>query len=146
MAVAGDTIQLNGGDTFTENVSFTVGVTVQSYGTGQATVAGGTGFAITFTNCGGITINNLTITNSSTAYTSGTPTVCQIVFNSSGTTVYTGFTVTNCNISGGQEAIRMSHSTVDNGGITGITIQGNTITNNSLAGIAIASSEYPSNT
>ena len=135
-----DIVQGNGGDTFTENLLITVPVTIQSYGTGQATIAGGTGVAIQIMNAGNVTLNNLAISCSSSTYSGGSATILPIQHTTSGGTVYTGFTVTNCTITSGQQSLKITHSTADSGGLTGITIQGNTISGASLAGINIGAS------
>ena len=62
IAVPGAFINLNGGDTFTENVTLTQGVTIQSYGAGQATFNGGSTLGtpgITAVNLDNITFQNL---------------------------------------------------------------------------------------
>jgi hypothetical protein len=52
--------ELNGGDFFDENVSSSIGVTITSYGSGQPTICGASGSpTLTFSNCGGITLDNL---------------------------------------------------------------------------------------
>ena len=46
----GDTVLGNGGDTITDNPVFTVGITIQSYGVGQCTIAGGATSTLQFSN------------------------------------------------------------------------------------------------
>ena len=70
IAPSGDTINLNGGNTFNENVVFPSGTsfTLQSYGTGQATVAGaGTSDTIHVLNSSNVTVSNIAITNADTS-------------------------------------------------------------------------------
>jgi hypothetical protein len=116
-----DIIEINGGDTINDNASFTFGVTIQGYGTGQWTIAGGTAPCLIFANCGGITITNGILTNTSSAYT-GQPIYGLLEIPTSGTTVYTNVTIENCTLTSGLQGIRIAHSTADNGGISGLTI------------------------
>jgi len=63
----GDSINFSGGQTFSGNAVFTTGscgtqsnpITITSYGSGYATINGGTGSAIEIYECGGYTVNNL---------------------------------------------------------------------------------------
>jgi Concanavalin A-like lectin/glucanases superfamily len=135
----GDTVLGNGGDTITENPSFSVGVTLGSYGTGQCTIAGGTTAAVTFVACSNWTINNLILTNSYTSYTSG-PQVGVVTFSpSTASTTYSNIAITNCTISGFLQGIRIvagSTTTL----IQGITITGNTFGPGVSTGLVIGGS------
>jgi hypothetical protein len=138
VASQGDTINLNGGDTFSENVSFTVGVTLQSYGTGQGTIAGGTSPAVTFGSVGNWTINNLALTNSYVTDPGGTPPGV-VQWEPTGSATFSNVAITNCTISGGLQGIRIvagSTTTL----LQGLTISGNTITNCILTGLIAGAS------
>ncbi len=129
------TINLNGGNTFTENPNLTSSVTIQSYGTGQATIAGTTSSAVTITNCSGVTLSNLILTQNTTTGTSGTYTGIVNLVENTGTRYTGGVTITGCTISGGPNGITSQCASANNGGWNGITISNNTITNCSEFGI-----------
>ncbi len=129
------TINLNGGDTFTENPNLTSSTTIQSYGTGQATIAGTTASAVTITNCDGVTLSNLALTQNTTTGTSGTYTGIVNLIENTETRYTNGITITGCTISGGPNGITSQCSASNNGGWNGITISNNTITNCSEFGI-----------
>lgn len=139
IAVVGDIGNLNGGDTFTENPSFSVGVTIQSYGSGQATLAGGTGNAllIVLSADQAITLSNVIYTNSSTVYSGGAST--QVVFLTQATTsrFNSGLTVTGCTFTGGQNGLRINATNSTGGGWNGVTVSSNLFYNCSLTGMYI---------
>ncbi len=137
-SAAGDTINLNGGNTFTENPSLTSGRTLQSYGTGQATITGGSSAnTITITNCSGVTLSNLIITNAQTAEA----TACVWAYESSGSRYTNGLTIIGCTITGGVQGIVVLAINTNNGGWNGVVIQNNNISG--CTGIGIWLSEYP---
>ncbi len=111
------------------------GCTIQSYGAGQATIAGGTSPAILITECDGITISNLALTNSSTSNSTNVYTgVLNMVENTS--LRYTnGVTITGCSISGGPNGITSQCKGGNSGGWNSITISNNTIFNCSEFGV-----------
>ena len=69
VAVFGDTILLNGGDTFLP-LSSTVGFSISSYGTGQANIPQSslTSAAIQFSNCSGASVTNINCSGPGAAY------------------------------------------------------------------------------
>lgn len=140
-SVDGDTINLNGGDTFSENVSLTSGRLLQSYGTGQATIAGGTSPALTVTDCDGVTVTNLTLTMSSTTNSGNTYHGVIRCVRTGTTRLTSGVTISACNISGGHAGITFESASANAGGWNGIVIGGtssalgNTITSCSEFGI-----------
>lgn len=124
--VPGDTISFKGGDAFLGNMLVAPGtqpgvatrIVISSYGTGNATIAGGNTYAIKLSNCGYITIKNLTLTG--TAYgSSGTyPTRTVTTTATSGTAVLmletttaspyrSGIIVDSLTITGGFQGIQV---------------------------------------
>lgn len=144
-STAGDVINLNGGDTFTENPALTAGTggrTIQSYGAGQATIAGGSSSAITVTNVDAITISNLIVTQTPglTATTNfPNPGVIYLV-ETSGTRYSGGITITGCTITGGVGGIVFNSIAGNTGGWNGITISGNTVHDTTEVGILLLDS------
>ncbi len=138
VAAQGDTINLKGGDTFSESNAFTVGVTIQNYGTGQATINGLiSAQTLSFTACSGITLTDLILSNPAGA---GTVIQCVEINNTSGTNLAGGVTITGCTVTGGQSGI------ITNGSLTNITMSGNTVTGSASRGINIAAaSSFNSN-
>src|SRR6185312_680907 len=129
VAVAGDTVNLNGGDTFTENVTFTAGVTLQSYGTGQAIWAGGTSSALIIQNCDGWTVNNIKLTRTDANGEQGASTYTGVVhlINTSGTRYSSVSSITGCDISGGPSGITAVCNSTDSGGWNNLSITFNTV-------------------
>jgi hypothetical protein len=118
----GDTVNLLGSSTFLENVNFTSGITLQTYGGGQATVSGYSSLdTLTFTNCGGVTVNNLQVTNAD-----ATGIRNNIYFTSSGGSGLAPITVTNCLITGGGAGINC-YVANSSSAYTGVTFSYNTI-------------------
>ena len=73
VAVSGDTILGHGGDTIADNPSFSVPLTIGSYGTGQTTIYVGSGQGMYFTlPAGGLTVNNVAIIGAGSTYAGGT--------------------------------------------------------------------------
>ena len=106
IATAGDTVLGFGGSTSTENAVLTTPVTIGSYGTGQVTIAGGTGAAISVTDIDGFTINNIAATGATATYASGVPVGIIQFLATTSATHSGGIAITNCTISGaGQVAI-----------------------------------------
>lgn len=95
---SGDIIQFNGGQTFSGAIVLAQSVTVQSYGTGQATISSGTSAGYTATNIGGITINNLIFTGS--GISSNTVDGIHIENNQAGNTKLQNVTVSGVTVSG----------------------------------------------
>jgi hypothetical protein len=141
VAAQGDVLNVNRGDTFAEVLAFTVGVTIQPYGSGAApkiappvhTLSSTIGDALTFTNCGGITITGMDIAGSTTTYAGAGPRI--IRFNFSDGLQYNNFSITNCTIHDGLSGIVFVNSA---GGTTiignAITYTGNTVFNITLRG------------
>src|SRR6185312_3546338 len=127
VAVAGDTVNLNGGDTFSENVTFTVGVTIQSYGTGQAIWAGGTTTPLVIQDCDGWTISNLKFTMSSTSNATNVYKGVVHLSNTSGTRYTVATSITGCDISGGPSGVTAICNSTDSGGWNNLSITHNTI-------------------
>lgn len=153
----GDTINLNGGDTFSENVlldsiatSAGNAITLQAYGAGTPTIAGGTGgAAIKVRNMGYVTIQNLALTcaavttsgtfPSLTASTTATDAVIKVQTDNTAIW-YDQVNITNCTTSGGQYGIwyfasqtsataafrncTISNCTIDSTGVAGIMTEG----------------------
>jgi hypothetical protein len=128
-ALAGDSILLNGGDTFTENVTIAVGLALlSSYGNGLATVisASSSSRTVVFQPTPPTAVTNINFQGTTSAYpNSGTDIVG--IFTT-GTGVFaTGVTVTGCTFSNGPRyGLYFAHLSADNGGITGITVSNNT--------------------
>ncbi len=107
VALQGDTGLLKCGDTFPETVAFSVGVTLDAYGTGAQpkiapashTLSAFVGDALTFTNCGGVTIQNLEMVGSTTTYTSTVVRIITFLINDAG--FHQNFTINNCTIHDG---------------------------------------------
>jgi hypothetical protein len=109
-SVAGDTLSGNGGDTITDNIVGTSAGgarTLNSYGTGQVTVAGGSS-AVTFlaTNIAGWSISNVIFTNADTTHTFD---CVQFVFTD-GATHNQGITLNGCTVTGGFNGIHVTTS------------------------------------
>ena len=123
----GDTIDLNGGNTFSENVAFAtgVGVTVQSYGTGQATIAGAnTSSTLSFDNPVSLVATlNIIVTN---ADNTDAGQGCVLTTISDGLGHGNGFTATGCTITGGSVGIWLNTTTLISGNIGPVTITNNT--------------------
>jgi hypothetical protein len=129
-STAGDTVNLNGGDTFTENVSLSSGRTIQSYGTGQATISGGSNPAIAANNCDGITIANLVATQNQISGYMGVPCPGVIYFLATdGNRHGNGIQVTGCTVTGGLSGISFYQTDGGHGGFNNVLIQGNVVTN-----------------
>ena len=147
----GDIISFNGGQAWTGTGSapaLTIAqsgssgspITINSYGTGQATINGGNSQAIYAANRSYVTVKNVNATstppNSADAggNQSGT-----IAFNATTTnsTAYPGITVTNCTVSGGTAGIYCHFSQTTSDGFPGINISSNTVTTATEFGIAV---------
>jgi hypothetical protein len=127
LAIQGDVINGNGGDSTSENVAFAVGVTIQSYGTGQYTIAGAnTSSTLLFNNCSGINIQNVVVTNADAA---GLGSACVDIFASDGAAHNLGVTVNGCTLTGGAEGY-LARVRTNNFGFIG----NQTITNTTVSG------------
>jgi hypothetical protein len=134
-SLAGDTINLAGGNTFSENPSLTSGRTIQSYGSGQATISYSNASVITITNCSGIVLSNLIINCPGTTTGSNNNQANVFLEVTSGVRYTGGIKITNCLITGGYIGVFFSPQVTDAGGWNGVTITGNTINGQSKLGI-----------
>ena len=138
IASSGDTVLGYGGSTSTENAVLTTPVTIGSYGTGQVTIAGGTGAAISVTNADGYTINNIAATGATATYVSGNAVGVIQFLNTTTSTVYSnGTTITNCTITGVWQCgiLMIANSTTGANGYRNITIAGNNVSGGLFIGI-----------
>ena len=136
VAVQGDTLNLNGGDTFSENnTGIAVGLTIQPYGTGQPTIAGASGSnTIQFLNVSGITLSNLIITNGSVGAGSA-----NVLFSTTdGLAHNLGITVSGCTITGGGIALQFLTTTLTTAMTANIVIENNTVSGAESHGIVTA--------
>lgn len=143
---AGDTISFNGGDTFSGTLTIAqAGATnnpilVNSYGTGQAIISGGTAPAIQVTNKSWIKVDNIkaisTAPNSSGTggNQSGTITLSA---TTTASTRYPGITVQNCTIQGGLYGIWVTFPTTATDGFDNINLNGNVISASGNFGILV---------
>ena len=148
VASDGDTILLDGDETFAETstVTFTVGVTISSYGTGRPTISSSTtGISlIAFTNVDGWSVNNLIM--SLPTYTSGAKVGCVAANFTDGTTRSRGITISNCTMTGGYACIAFNTGTGTTvTQTTGITISNNTLSNAAVYGVGflIGDTSFP---
>ena len=139
IAPSGDTINLNGGNTFSENVAFAAGTscTIQSYGTGMATIAGAnTAMTLSFVNpSGAVVLSNVEITNADTTNTFFNTNIAfadDLVHLS-------GVTVSGCTITGGFVNLRTFVDPPGSGFVGKILIENNVISGCTNSGISIAS-------
>jgi parallel beta-helix repeat protein len=144
---AGDIIRLRGGDTFAENVASTSGRTLTSYGTGNAIVAPATGAGIKFSNCGGVSISNITVTGSNEAPESTTtdpgtfrPAGIYILNSGGGTTKYDSVSVTGCTVTGFISGVLVYADTGTTSGYSNLTVNSNTVHDCRAFGIFLWSS------
>ena len=138
IASSGDTVLGYGGSTSTENAVLTTPVTIGSYGTGQVTIAGGAGAAISVTNADGYTINNIAATGATATYVSGNAVGVIQFLNTTTSTVYSnGTTITNCTITGAWQCgiLMIANSTTGANGYRNITIAGNNVSGGLFIGI-----------
>ena len=146
VATDGSTIELDGGETFalTSTVTFTVGVAISSYGTGDATITSSTtGISlIAFTNVDGWSVSNLIM--SLPTYTSGAKVGCVAANFTDGTTRSRGITISNCTMSGGYACIAFNTGTGTTvTQTTGITISNNTLSNAAVYGVGFLIGNTP---
>ncbi len=139
--VDGDVLNANGGDTFaqTSAVNWTVGVTIQSYGTGKAAFSSATtGINLDlFTNIDGWSFSNVVM--SLPTATTVNKVSCISYASNDGTTRTRGISITNCNLSGGYETIAFNNQTDQSLQTltTNITISGNAITGGAERAISL---------
>lgn len=137
VAVNGDTISLNGGDSFAENLAgIAIGVTLTSYGTGRGTLAGTSASDtiqfLNWTTSASINIVNVAISNA--AHT-GRLTLVFLVTD--GATRSAGITIDGALITNGQQGINIGTTTSFTGSTNNILIQNSTITGCGQYGIVI---------
>lgn len=136
VAIAGDTLLGNGGDTFTESVTIAVALaSISSYGTGLATIISTalTNNTITMTAVP-TSITNLNIQGITSVYANTGNHGIRI--GTTGTAVVNGCTISGCNFSNiPNNGVVFAHATADNGGVTGISINNNTF--NNIGGIGL---------
>ncbi len=143
VAVFGDTILLNGGDTFLP-LSSTVGFSISSYGTGQANIPQSslTSAAIQFSNCSGASVTNINCSGPGAAYAA--PPVPLIYFvNSSANNAFYNWTASNNTLSNHQAGVTAWNTSGATAGIKAgfLTFSHNTITNMVWDGVQT----YPGN-
>ena len=125
------TINLAGGSTFSENVNLTQGCTIQSYGTGQATIAGASSNnTLAGTNVDGITLSNLAITSADTAATYN---CVELLFND-GNAHSNGITIVGCRCTAAAAARGIFIAVRTN---TSTLLNNVAITNNYVSGFVI---------
>ena len=141
LASPGDAVLGYGGSTSAENAVLTKAVTIGSYGTGQVTIAGGTGAAISCVNLDGVTINNIAATGATLTFPGGVRPIGAIEFyNSTTSTVYsTGTAVTNCTVAGAGQVGILVWCAGSTCGYQNLTITGNDVSGMIQAGILVAS-------
>jgi hypothetical protein len=133
---SGDTVNLSGSSTFSENPTLNVPITLQSYGTGQATISIGTGQGLyVYLTAGGLTINNVAFVGASYGYTGSSYDLCRI--NTSGASAINGITVSNCTFSNNQFGLRVYRTSTDNVQVTNVNVSNNTIFNIQQVGLYI---------
>lgn len=136
-ATNGDTISLNGGDSFAENLAgIAIGITLNSFGTGQGTIAGLSGSDtlqfLNWTTTAAIVVQNVAISNA--AHT-GTRDLYFLVTD--GATRSAGITVNGCLFTNGQLGIVVTTSTSFTGSTNNILIENSTITGCDQYGILV---------
>ena len=136
VVITGDSILLNGGDTFTESVTISVALaSISSYGTGLATVisTAATNTTIVCT-VPPTSVTNLNIQGTTSAFPNSGGIGLEIV--TSGATVYAGCTISGCNFSNiPKGGLVFLHTSTDSGGVTGLTISNNTF--NEIGAVAL---------
>lgn len=147
LALAGDSIVGLVGDTFTESVTITVGLALfGAYGgAGTATIVStsATAIAVKFTIPPTLW-TNWNVQGTGATYTGTQQPAGEIL--TSGTTVYTGVTISGCNFSNtGGGGLIISHGTADAGMITGLRINNNTFNNIGTVALALLSDGAPTN-
>ena len=127
----GTQVLFAGGQTFSGTLTPHNGLTTAnplvfgSYGTGNATIAGGSGAGFLAQNMGGITVQDLIFTGTSTLTNTGHG--IQFDNNQAGNTTLTGISVLRCTVSGfGLNGIFVSGST-GTSGFTNVLIDGCTV-------------------
>ena len=111
VAIQGDTVSLNRGDRFTGVVAFTVGVTINAYGTGTMpvwqpaphTLDYPQGDILTFTNCGGITLDSIEFIGSTGTYAGSFARMIMFLFTDG--KFYSDATINNCIVHDGISGI-----------------------------------------
>ena len=127
-------INFNGGDSFSGTINPTsiagiTGITLQSYGTGQATIAAGTGNGIVFLNHGGITVNNLAVVGSGGVANVG----ISITNSQPGNTKLQNIIISNSSVSGfGSNGIQVA-GTLGWSGFNNVLISDNLVNGNTIA-------------
>lgn len=138
VVVEGDTVNLNGGDTFNENPLFAVGLTLQPYGTGIPTIAGAiTADTLTVINPVALTINGLAITNPAVVATDTFGHGCINVNINDGLVHNGGVTINGCTATGGKFGIGVLVETNFAGFFGNVSITNNTVTNSYQYGIFV---------
>lgn len=131
---SGDVINLNGGDVNSGNYTITVPCTIQSYGSGQATITAAATSSPTITSSNVVcTLNNLIVIMNGGVALSSVFWPIRLTANDGAT--HTGYTVTNCTVSGGFAGISFGALTNTATKLQGITVSGNTIFNCASYGI-----------
>lgn len=140
-SIAGDTISGNGGDTISDNPSATSGRNLNSYGTGQVTIAGGSS-ADTFlsTNAAGWNISNMIFTNTDSTNTFR---CVDFLFND-GNTYHAGITVNGCTVTGSNIGLTV-RTTNAAGFISGILFENCVVSGCADQGISTSATAVASN-
>ena len=143
LASPGDTVLGYGGSTSAENAALVnptpaSPITIGSYGTGQVTIAGGAGAAISVTDGDGFVINNVAATGATAAFAANPPTgIIQFVATTAASHV-NGIAITNCTITGaGQVGILIYADPNTASNYSNITITGNSVSGMVQAGILL---------
>jgi len=146
----GDSALFQGGQTFYGELKFygaggssTNRVTIGSYGSGRATINSGTSTGAWSLNTTGITFNNLKFVGTP-GNISGQDGIR--LENDTNNTIRSGFTVTNCDISGYAEGGIIFGSDSSTMALNNISITNNNIYNNVMTGIESYSVTTESNT
>jgi hypothetical protein len=137
---AGDTILFKGGSSFSGELYFAPGesgtaaspITVNSYGTGDATISGGSGSAIYAYDAAGFDIFNLTLTGAGAGSNTGSG--INFYNDDSGNTTLNYVYVNDVTASGFQDGFSMGGGN-GGSGYSNVTVTNSTFDNNQLAGL-----------
>jgi hypothetical protein len=123
---AGSTVQFDGGQTFSGSLALTAtSLTVQSYGTGQATISSGNSTCVTATNSRGFTFQNIICTGGgdTTNATNG----IYVLNNQAGNTALAGPKISGNTVTGYGASGIFVFGANGNSGFSGTTISNNIV-------------------